>query len=65
MPSIVWVMLLIVPVALVLRVLVVALTGQKTQGAVRSKERAEREDGVLTVEPENPRDYTSPPSQKF
>ena len=59
MPSIVWVMLLVAPVALLLRVLIVARTGQKTEGAVRSRERAEREEGRAPAPvPDNPRDYT-------
>lgn len=66
MSSIVWAMILIIPVALLLRVLIVALTGQKEEGAVRSRERAEREEraaaGHTTAEttaPENIRDYTA------
>ena len=59
MKSIVWAMILIIPIALMLRILVVALTGQKKQGQVRSAERAAREDGTPLPEPHNVRDYSA------
>ena len=59
MPSIVWAMILIIPVALLLRVLIVAMTGQKEEGAVRSRERAEREEREAHPTAENVRDYTA------